>query len=163
LETNQVEGLSASTAYDRAPEWSNDGEMLLFQKVFNGVTQVYTIDVNTKNLASVTNGTTDAYDPTWSNSNELIYFSEGNIAGMSVKLAGLQYGNAAGTKIELEQPKPVWGIDFSADDFWIAYYGIGEGANRDIFIMLTTGENITNLTDDPANDFDPKWQPSASP
>lgn len=162
LDTNQAEGLSASTAYDRAPEWSSDGEILLFQKVFNGITQIYTIEVATKQLTSITNGLVDAYDPAWSNSGQLIYFSEGNLGGMSVRLAGIQYGNASGTKFELEQPKPVWGIDFSDDDFWVAYYGIGEGVNRDIFIMLSTGEMITPITNDAAHDFDPKWQPEQS-
>ncbi len=162
LDTNQVEGLSASTAYDRAPEWSNDGEILLFQKVFNGINQIYTINPSDKALSSITNGITDAYDPAWSNSGQLVYFSEGNLGGLSVKLAGIQYGNASGTKFELEQPKPVWGIDFSSDDFWIAYYGIGEGNNRDIFIMLSTGEMIKPLTNDAAQDFDPKWQPNST-
>lgn len=163
LDTNQVEGLSAATAYDRAPEWSSDGEKLLFQKVFEGVSQIYIINLSDRKLTGITNGVSDAYDPAWSNSDALIYFSEGPIAGMSVKLAGLQYGNLAGTKFELEEPKPVWGIDFSADDFWVAYYGIGEGTNRDIFMMLTTGESIIQLTDDAAHDFDPKWQPGVSP
>ena len=163
LDTNQVESLSASTAYDRAPEWSNDGNMLLFQKVFNGTSQIYTIQVADKKLTSITSGVTDAFDPTWSTSNQLIYFSEGTMGGLSIKLAGLQYGNAAGTKFELEEPRPVWGIDFSSDDFWIAYYGIGEGNNRDLFIMLTNGDSINQLTDDAAQDFDPKWQPGSAP
>jgi len=162
LDTNQVEGLSASTAYDRAPEWSKDGKSLLFQKVFNGISQIYTINLEDKDLTSITNGVTDAFDPTWSNSGQLVYFSEGSISGLSVKLAGVQYGNASGTKFELDQPKPVWGIDFSNDDFWISYYGIGEGINRDIFIMLSTGEMIIPLTNDAAQDFDPKWQPTVN-
>jgi serine/threonine protein kinase len=163
LDANQVESLSASTAYDRAPEWSNDGEKLIFQKVFNGLSQIYTITIADKKLTSVTAGTTDAFDPTWSNDNQLVYFSEGTMGGLSIKLAGLQYGNAAGTKFELEEPRPVWGIDFSSDDFWITYYGIGQENNRDLFIMLTNGDSILQLTDDAAQDFDPKWQPEAAP
>jgi serine/threonine protein kinase len=163
LDTNAVEGFSASAAYDRAPVWSNDGEMLLFQKVFNGLTQVYTIQLSDKKLASITNGLTDAFDPAWSNSGLLVYFSEGTMGGLSVKLAGVQYGNAAGTKFELEEPRPVWGIDFSNDDNWVVFYGIGDGNNRDIFIMPSFGGNTDQLTDDAAQDFDPKWQPVIAP
>ena len=162
LDTNQVDALSSSTAYDRAPQWSPDGSMLLFQKVYDGITQVYTLTLDTMKLASITNGPVDAFDPTWSNSGQLIYFSEGKMGELSIRLSGLQHGNAAGTKFELEEPKPVWGLDFSSDDFWVAYYGVGDGINRDIFIMLSTGEMIDQLTDDAALDFDPKWQPVLS-
>jgi Tol biopolymer transport system component len=47
---------------------------------------------------------------------------------------------------------------FSPDGLFLAYTGI-EGQNPEIFVMTSAGANATNLTNNPARDEQPDWQP----
>jgi TolB protein len=49
---------------------------------------------------------------------------------------------------------PVW----SPEGKWIAFYSNRDG-DWDIYVMDQAGENLTNLTDDSANNQSPAWGP----
>ena len=53
---------------------------------------------------------------------------------------------------------PFW----SPDGDWILFTSERDG-NKEIYIMDTQGQQITNLTNHPGIDFDPAWQPVAIP
>jgi eukaryotic-like serine/threonine-protein kinase len=156
LRDNSVVGLSPNVAYDRAPKWSPDGTLILFQTVYEGFNRVFYLNLETNRRTNISQVDMDCLNPAWSNSGEMVYYSMG--ASLPA-LTGHQFDNIIGTRFTLESPKPVWEIDFSPDDYWLAYYGLGEGSNRDLFIMLANGDLVQQLTDDSDSDFDPKWRP----
>jgi Tol biopolymer transport system component len=45
------------------------------------------------------------------------------------------------------------------DGLWIAFESAVELDNYDIFFSAVDGGNLTRLTRDPANEFDPAWRP----
>lgn len=155
LRDNSVEGLSPNVAYDRAPKWSPDGTLILFQTVYEGYNRVFYLNLETKRRTNISQVDMDCLNPAWSNSGEMVYYSMG--ASLPA-LTGHQFENIVGTRFTLESPIPVWEIDFSPDDYWLAYYGLGEGSNRDLFVMMTNGDLVQQLTNDSHFDFDPKWR-----
>jgi len=48
---------------------------------------------------------------------------------------------------------------FSPDGSWIVFEGVGREPGLEIFRMLNTGEGLTVLTDDAADDYQPAWRP----
>jgi serine/threonine protein kinase len=151
-----VTELSPINAYDRAPVWSPDGTSLAFQSVFNGVNQVYSMGVEDLKRKEISKSALESTGPAWSNDGSLIYFSQGNSLPV---LVGKQVNNLTASDFILSEPNPIWGLDFSPDDFWVTFTGLGEGTNRDIFLMLANGGLLEPLTSDEWYDFDVKWQP----
>ena len=52
--------------------------------------------------------------------------------------------------------EPAW----SPDGHWIVYKSVPEPGNYEIFIMDRGGRFQTNLTNHPAEDREPSWQPN---
>ena len=50
----------------------------------------------------------------------------------------------------------MWHSDYSEDGLWITFEMLRDG-NRDIYIMNSNGGELTRLTDDQGDDFDPVW------
>lgn len=156
LADKSVTELSTINSYDRSPVWSPDGTQLAFQTVFNNSNQIFTITIEDLKRREISKSTFESTMPAWSHDGALIYYSQGSgLPG----LAGRQVNNLQASEFTLVEPKPVWGMDFSEDDFWLTYFGIAANGQRDIFMMLSSGGMIENLTNDEAFDFDPKWRP----
>ena len=156
LATKSVIDLSAVTAYDRAADWSPDGQYLVYQQVYDGVNGIFYVKPGESKRISISNTTLESFSPAWSNDGELVYYSQGkNLPS----LVGRQFNNMSSPESIISDIKPIWDAVFSPDDYWIAYMGLGSGTNRDIFIMLSNGGFVENLTNDGAYDFDPVWHP----
>lgn len=156
LAEKSVVDLSAVTANDRASDWSPDGQYLVYQQVYEGINGVFYVKPGESKRTSISDTKLESFSPAWSNSGELIYYSQGkNLPG----LVGRQFNNLSSPGSSITASKPIWDAVFSPDDYWVAYMGLGDGTNRDIFIMLSNGGFVENLTNDPAFDFDPVWCP----
>jgi Tol biopolymer transport system component len=53
-------------------------------------------------------------------------------------------------------------VQFSSNGFWLAFEG-GPGGPSDIYYMTATGANLTQLTTNKKDDFDPVWRPIQTP
>ena len=53
-------------------------------------------------------------------------------------------------------------VDYSPDGFYLAYEGVEEASNFDIFYMTIAGADRFRLTTDKGVDFDPVWRPAPS-
>ena len=156
LATKSVIDLSAVTAYDRAPDWSPDGQYLVYQQVYDGINGIFYVKPGESKRISISDTKSESFSPAWSNNGDLIYYSQGkNLPS----LVGRQFNNMSSPENIISEIKPIWDAVFSPDDYWVAYMGLGDGTNRDIFIMLSTGGFVENLTNDGAYDFDPVWHP----
>ena len=65
--------------------------------------------------------------------------------------------------IRLDIKPPVEDVQFSPDGWWIVFESSDADGNRDIYFSSVSGGNITRLTNDPADEFDPTWRPIAQP
>jgi len=61
----------------------------------------------------------------------------------------------------LDLPRPIEDVEFSPDGLWIAFEGLDDKLNRDIYIMTASGGSRTRITVDPETDFDPAWRPTS--
>ena len=50
-------------------------------------------------------------------------------------------------------------VDYSPDGFYLAYEGVVEDNNVDIFYMSAAGGGRERITTDPELDFHPVWRP----
>jgi Tol biopolymer transport system component len=64
---------------------------------------------------------------------------------------------------QLDLQPPIEDVQFSPDGHWIVFEGAAEAGNRDIFFSTISGGDITRLTTDPTDEFDPVWRPMSKP
>jgi len=150
LADNSTQLLSGTANYDSHPAWSPDGKMLAFERLNENNVSVITL----MNLSSGKTQIFSAADkgnarmPGWSPDGTMIVFSQGPIQPWLV--VG-QVNNDVLTDLNF---RPARNPNFSPDSLWIVC-----SDNGDIYRLRTDGSNITQLTQGPANDFDPAWLP----
>jgi Tol biopolymer transport system component len=100
--------------------------------------------------------------PAWAPDGSTILFSQRDATGASRPwLMSIQYEDREAqdpTRPDLQ--RPIEDVDFSPDGLWIAFEGMDNDGNRDIYFMTVTGGSRTRLTTDPRVDFDPAWRPT---
>jgi serine/threonine protein kinase len=150
LSDDSVKRLSKATDYDSNPAWSPDGKTLAYEHLNETNTAIIM-------LMNVESGTTQVFSspekgntrmPRWSWDGKSIVFSQGPIQPWLV------IGQVAGTGFTDLGFRPARNPSFSPDDSWIVC-----SSNGDIFRVDVTGKDVTSLTEGPANDFTPAWQP----
>jgi TolB protein len=58
---------------------------------------------------------------------------------------------------------PTWSPDSSRIAFWSERDGNQDIYNQDVYVMKADGSERRRLTDDPAGDNSPRWQPTPAP
>jgi len=160
LTDHKIIRLSSQSTYDGHASWSPDGKTIAFATTRQGQPQVWTIsatDTTGKTAAEFTklsDGST--YTPDWSHPDgDRIIYSEGS----GPWLASREYPPSITSQVKIaEQIFPVFSPRYSMDGMWIVFEGVKSG-NHEIFIMTQNGSQLTQLTNDPAFDFQPAWRP----
>jgi TolB protein len=153
LATNTSKRISSQSSFDRQAAWSPDGLSLAFQSTRLGVAQIWTASAegdSPKEFSYLNSGSSSW--PTWSPTGDVIVFSQGSQPVLTAK----QVGNAP--EVDISNMWPSVNAEFSPDGYWLVFQSTQDG-NLDIYRMTRNGANLTRLTDDPAQDFDPAWQP----
>ncbi|NIS81292.1 MAG: protein kinase [Anaerolineales bacterium] len=149
--------ISGSNAFDRQPTWSPLGDKLaLLNTSRSGSPVIYWFNQDGSFDGSVPDQVTRdqvVRTPAWSPSGELIAYAASNHIWV-IKWDGKGYG---GTRLTDTGPNddPAW----SPDGGWIVFESWRDDANHDIYIMTANGGMQTRLTDDPALEYHPAWQP----
>jgi Tol biopolymer transport system component len=147
--------LTQSIADDHDPSWSASTRQIAFSsdRDGNARTEIYVMAESGADLREVTPLNGSYWSPSWSpDGNHLLYlFNYGNIHILDVNVSlerSLSYGFA-----------PVW----SPNGQQIAYYADRprESLNADIYVLNTNGQNLHNLTQDDAHDWEPAWSPDS--
>ncbi len=99
--------------------------------------------------------------PVWSPDRQLIVFTQSVNAGVP-RLMAARYPDGAADEFRVYPfagNVPMRKADFSPDGLWLAVESWPDGENHDIYVMTPNGAERTQLTTDPALDFDPAWRP----
>ena len=149
----------------RMPTWSPDGTKLVYVVKRVGVYQIWIMNADgSEQTQIIRSGVayTD-YLPDWSPRGDLILFNQRcastfcNPYLMSTSATDLT--NEQGLKVQINVVF-IENIDYSPDGFYLAYEGVGEAGNVDVFYMTLSGGDRIRLTTDPSQDFHPAWRPA---
>jgi Tol biopolymer transport system component len=107
--------------------------------------------------------------PAWSPNGEVILFTQSDPSGGLTWLSAAAWTGGGTnqayneflviTNNSMRVRNPMREADYSPDGVWLTFANNPEGTNHDIYIMTSNGAGMQRLTDNPANDFDPAWQP----
>lgn len=167
-ETTSITQLTKGAAQveSRMPEWSPDGSQIVYVVRRLGVYQIWLMNADGSEQAQIIRSGVQYSDylPSWSPKNDLIIFNQ----RCATTFCNPYMMSTSATDRSLEQGLRqtlniayVEDIDYSPDGFYLAYEGVGEAGNTDVFFMTVSGGDRVRLTTDPAQDFHPAWRPSA--
>lgn len=155
----------AAKVESRQPTWSPDGSQLVYTVKRVGVYQIWQMDANGENLIQIVRSgqAFNDYLPAWSPNGDMILFNQ----RCATLFCNPYLMSTSATDHNLEQGKrmpvnviTIENVDYSPDGFYLAYEGIVEDNNVDIFYMTTAGGGRERITTDPDLDFHPTWRPS---
>ncbi len=153
----------------RQPAWSPDGRTIAFSERRSGnVFELWVMTNLGRDQTVIVRGGDQVSDsrPEWSSDGKLLLFhrSPANKFGfprlMMLPMEGVTPdGEVVALNMNLLS---VNNVDYSPDGFWLAFEYSGDKGS-DVYYSTVTGANKTELAPDPAEDFDPAWQPLPSP
>jgi len=144
------------------PAWSPFGNLIAYTVKRVGAYQVWAMSDTGQGNTQIARSGQEFWDflPVWAPDGETILFSQRNVGPSRPWLLSIRYEDRA-TKdpTRLDLPRPIEDVEFSPDGAWLAFEGMDNDGNRDIYFMTVSGGNRTRLTVDPNVDFDPAWRP----
>lgn len=138
-----------------SPNWSPDGERILFQSTVDGNYEIYVINVDGTNLLNLTNSPTNEINPAWSPDGSQIAFVSDRDGNQEIYVMEADGSNPVRLTFHPGTDRgPAW----SPNGEFIVYFG-KRGFNSDIFLIRADGSYQIRLTDH--GDFDgfPEWRP----
>jgi serine/threonine protein kinase len=145
------------------PSWSSDGGKIVFISTRNGPYQIWTMNADGSSLErfSASRDRKNTY-PVWSPNMQMIVFTQSEFDGAVPRLYAARYPDGATSETRVYPFAgnfPMRNADYSPDGFWLVLESWPDGLNHDIYVMTPNGAERTQLTVDPAMDFDPVWRP----
>ena len=161
--TNQI-NLTNSPATDWYPDWSPDGEKIIFGS-YSDPNNPHDEDIwvinadgtNMKRLTDTPSGWSDF--AAWSPDGTKIAFCSNRDGTQDIYIM-----NADGSGITriTNDPEPDYYPDWSPDGSIIVYLSVDPVDNCEIYIVNVNGTNKTNLTNNPEIDGYPSWSPDGT-
>lgn len=148
------------------PAWSPFGNQIAYTAKRFGAYQVWVMSDTGTNNVQIAHSGQDLWDylPTWGPDGETIIFNQRNLGPGQPWLMSIRYEDRDTKKpTQLDLQPPIEDVQFSPDGHWIVFEGAAEEGNRDIFFSTISGGNVTRLTTDPTDEFDPVWRPTPKP
>lgn len=152
--------LTKNNANDYNPKWSPDGKLIAFVSERDGNTEIYIMNADGSNQRNVSNNPAQDWDPRWTKEGKLLFLTNRNrywevfqatIGEKGIEITPL----AAGLK-----PEEVH-LCWSPDGSKICEETDRTG-NWEIYIGDADGKQLVNVTNNPADDYDPCWDYSGT-
>lgn len=152
-------------SFDRSPTFSPDGKRIAFDSNLDagkgvdnpeGEFEIFTVRVDGTGLTQLTSNGEADFQPDWSPDGEEIAF----VSRRDFR-PGIYTMKADGTKQRKVSRGPAvvfQSPSYAPDGERIAFHTNQDG-NFEIYKMRADGRHAVNLTNDPAGDFTPDWQP----
>ena len=168
-----LRNLTNHVASDWNPAWSPDGMQIALQSDRNRGwefnfwgwnSDIYVMNTDGANIINLTNHPAKDSSPAWSPDGKRITFSTNRDENVEIYVM-----NADGTNpINLtNHPATDGNSDWSPDGKWIAFSTNRDGDwekqpndNWEVYVMNADGTNPINLTNHPAWDTQPSWEPA---
>lgn len=162
LDGNLATNVSDNTFRELQPIWSSQGTALLFVSYRNGQAQVWLMSDDGENEQRFARGDTEDSHPAWSPDGSLVVFQR-KVSGVP-RLVAAQFEDRGVPDFRVCQQSPYTSHpmvepDFSPDGRWLVFETWPDGVNHNIAIMTANCTSVTQLSTDPAVDFDPAWRP----
>jgi eukaryotic-like serine/threonine-protein kinase len=149
----------------RMPAWSLDGSQFVYVVKRLGVYQVWMMNADGTELKQIVRSGPEYNDylPVWAPKGDLILFNQRcatrfcNPYVMTISAADRSTEQGLRARLGVAF---IEHIVYSPDGFYLAYEGVDDPGNLDIFFMTTAGGNRVRLTTDKAQDFQPAWRPA---
>ncbi len=142
---------------DTSPTWSPDGSQIAFTSNRNGQRDVYVIDLTSNSLLNLTNNPSEDFHATWSPNGNYLAFITDQTTEYGIGVMDLK----AKTLHVLEEASQVNDLEWSPDSTNIAFGSVVDD-NWEIYTINIETREIRNLTNNQANDLQPKWSPDGS-
>lgn len=122
-----------------------------------GQTDIWALNVGTRDAIRLTNDPADDRDPAWSPDGTRLAYASRQDGNWEIYIHSLVDQSTQRLSFDLSfQGRPTW----SPDGQWLAYESY-QGSNLDVYAVPIDGsEPPIRITDHPAPDFSPAWSPS---
>jgi TolB protein len=155
IDGGRPDRLTTSLGMDIYGSWSPDGESVVFMSVRDDNPEIYLLRPD-KFEENLTNSPARDLNPEWSPDGTKILFMSDRDGNMEIYMMDMESEGAITnlTNHPSNDGDPAWSPDgtkivFTSD----------RDENIEIYIMDADGSNPQRLTDDPADDIHPHWQP----
>jgi eukaryotic-like serine/threonine-protein kinase len=155
LSNNSVARLTNTLANDRRATWSPDGKWIAFERYKTNVPDIWIMAADGSAQTMFSSENNASIMPAWSPKGDVILFSQGSSLPW---LAARQFNVKGAPEAQISALRPAYEADYSSDGFWLVLDSVNNG-NRDIMRMRSNGSNLTQLTKENGDDFNPKWRP----
>jgi hypothetical protein len=147
------QNLTNHPGLDFSPAWSPDGARIAFESNRDGDYEIYVMNADGTGLLKLTDNSTADEDPVWSPEGKRIAFNSAS---------GLCLINSDGTGLSCPPGYPAASaLTWSPDGGKLAFVSSRDG-NNEIYSMNVDGTAQTNLTQNPAHDYEPEWSPDGT-
>lgn len=144
------------------PSWSPFGNQIGYTVKRYGAYQVWVMSDLGEGKAQIARSGQSLWDylPTWGPDGETVIFNQRNLGPGLPWLMSIRYEDRDTKKpAKLDFQPPIEDVQFSPDGMWIVFESANGDGNRDIYFSTVTGGDLTRLTNDPFDEFDPVWRP----
>ena len=164
LEVTLLTNTSSSIESSQAA-WSPDGSKIAYMAKRVGAYQVWSMNEDGQEAVQLTHSGQEVWDylPNWSPDGRTLFFNQRRLGAFRPWLMQLDYEDPAQDPRKLNFITPIEDVSISPDGYWVAFEGMDNEGNRDIYFITVAGSGRTRLTNDPKIDFDPAWRPLQTP
>lgn len=164
--------LTNAPGSDFSQTWSPDGSRIAFVSDRDGDYEIYVMNADGSGQTNITSAPGLDIAPKWSpdgsrivfesdrNGISEIYVMNADGSGQKNLTTALSDGSNAPGETDAD---PTWSPDSSRIAFWSERDGNQDIYNQDVYVMKADGSERRRLTDDPAGDNSPRWQPTPAP
>ncbi|MCH7807441.1 MAG: PD40 domain-containing protein [Proteobacteria bacterium] len=158
-----------NVVYYLFPDWSPDNQKIAFESGLEGELQIFTIDIDGKNLTQLTDTEYNDERPVWSPDGKKIAFFSNRSEKRNEQPVSLQIYvmNADGTeqrRVTHEGPALEYNVSWSPDGNQLVFQSrpeIDPGVHS-LYIISTDGMERRRITDGQFNDTSPQWSPDGN-